>query len=496
MRPGPHPQALSLRALRSATAEGSRSLWPQALSQSTCRFVHNVYEDGGLLLTLQSFAAAIALTASVFSDVSAAQGLKLSLESYPVEIRKDLADPYAKARANPENADAVGSLGRTLQAWEQWEAAHEVYTRAISLAATSFEWHYLDACVLERLARPQDAVAHLQQAVKIRPEYLPARVRLADALLSAGELQQSQAMFAALAREPQAEPLGLFGLGRILALEGKHEEAVQTIQRALTLFPEWGAAQYSLALSLRALGRRNEAEQALQRQIQYGTRWPAVPDPVLAAVSGLRNDSAARFRRAKALVDDGDLTGAIAEFEAALTDDNSLAFAHSSLVKLYGRTGNWAKAEEHYRAALALGSGLAELHYDYGVLLGLQQKWSDAQDAYRRALAINPTYPEAHNNLGQILEKNRQLDAALAEYRNAVQDRPTFRLARLNAGRMLIALGRLRRSDCRVAERDGATRRRSPPLSIRPLDRLRACGSQRRGRPLGNRCTPAGPPVW
>ena len=90
--------------------------------------------NADLLPTLHRLTAALALTAWVSADYSPAQGLKLSIESYPVEIRKDLADPYAKARANPENADAVGSLGRTLQAWEQWEAAHEVYTRAISLA--------------------------------------------------------------------------------------------------------------------------------------------------------------------------------------------------------------------------------------------------------------------------------------------------------------------------------------------------------------------------
>ena len=387
--------------------------------------------------------AALVLTVSVSTERPATQELKLSLEAYPAEIRQDLARPYAEARSRPQDANAVGSLARVLQAWEQWEMAHSMYTRAISLAPGSFEWHYLDACVLERLARPHDAVTHLREAVKIRPEYLAARVRLADALLSAGELTESRKMFAALAREPEAEPLGLFGLGRILATEGKHEEAVQTIQRALVLFPQWGGAQYSLALSLRALGRRNEAEQALQRQIEYGTRWPAVTDPVLSAVSDLRNDSTARFRRARKLADEGDVNGAIAEFEAVLADDKSIALAHSSLVKLYGRIGNWSKAEEHYRAAVALGSGLAELHYDYGVLLGLQQKWDEAQAAYRRAIAINPNYPEAHNNLGQILERSRQFDLALDEYRTAVTDRPTFRLARLNVGRMLIALGRL-----------------------------------------------------
>jgi tetratricopeptide (TPR) repeat protein len=392
--------------------------------------------------TLQTLGAVLALTTSAFAGRAAAQAVTLSLDAYPPEIRKDLAEPYASARAHPKDADAVGPLARILQAWEQWQTAHEMYTRAIALAPGSFEWHYLDACVLDRLARPSDAVAQLREALRIRPDYLAARARLADALFSAGELDDSRTVFAALARDPVAEPLGLFGLGRILASQGKHEEAVQTIQRALALFPEWGAAQYTLALSLRALGRRAEAEQALQRHVEYGTRWPGLDDPVLSKISDLRTDSAARFRRARRLADDGDINGAIAEFEAALATDNSLALAHSSLVKLYGRTGNWAKADEHYRAAVALGSGLAELHYDYGVLLGLQQKWGEAQEAYRRALAVNPTYPEAHNNLGQILERSRQFDAALEEYRTAVLNRPTFRLARFNAGRMLIALGR------------------------------------------------------
>jgi tetratricopeptide (TPR) repeat protein len=387
--------------------------------------------------------AAVVLTAGASVYQSPPAALKLPLDSYPPEIRKDVAGLYEQARSHPADANAAGSLGRILHAWEQWESANDAYRAAIHLAPGSLEWHYLDACVLDRLARPQEAAAQLREALKIRPDYLPARVRLADALFAAGELNESRTMFSSLAAEPQAEPLGLFGLGRIQAAEGKHEEAVRTIQRALTLFPEWGAAQYALALSLRALGRRAEAEQALQLHVQYGTRWPGVDDPLLSEISKLRTDPAARFRRARRLADDGNVNGAIAEFEAALAEDSSLPLAHASLVKLYGATGNWAKAEEHYRAAVASGSGLAELHYDYGVLLGMQQKWAEAADAYRRAIAVNPNYPEAHNNLGQTLERSRQFDAALDEYKAAVQSRPTFRLARFNAGRMLIALGRL-----------------------------------------------------
>ncbi len=383
------------------------------------------------------------VVAHAMSFVQAAPPLpRLPLETYPPSMRASVEPGYREASAHPGDAARTGSLGRLLQAWEQWDSAHDAYARAAVLAPDAFEWHYLDACVLQRLARPADAVARLKEALAIRADYLPARVRLADALLDAGQMEESRRAFDELAREPLAEPEARFGLGRIAAAAGKHEEAVGDFQRAIAFFPEWGGAHYALALSLRALGRREEAQRALEKHVAYGAKWPGIEDPVLAGVSALRLDPAARVRRARKLADDGDVVGAIAEYEAALAADDTLPGAHADVMKLYGRTGNWSKADEHFRAALRLGVDLAELHYDHGVLLGLQAQWDAAAAAYRQAVAINPSHAEAHNNLGQILERNRQLDAALEEYRRALDSRPTFRLARFNAGRMLIALGK------------------------------------------------------
>jgi superkiller protein 3 len=128
--------------------------------------------------------------------------------------------------------------------------------------------------------------------------------------------------------------------------------------------------------------------------------------------------------------------------EAALARDPSFVQAHGNLISLYGRAGNWVKAEEHYRAVVASGIDLGDAHYDYGVLLGLQEKWELAADAYRQAIAVNPRDARAANNLGQVLERQRQIEAALAAYRQAVDSQPTFRLARFNLGRMLLARGR------------------------------------------------------
>ena len=105
---------------------------------------------------------------------------------------------YEATRARPADADATGALAMLLHAWEQWDAAHELYARAAILAPRDFAWRYLDACVLERLARPSEEADRLTQALGIQPDYLPARVKLAGVLLDARQLEDSRTLFTAL----------------------------------------------------------------------------------------------------------------------------------------------------------------------------------------------------------------------------------------------------------------------------------------------------------
>jgi tetratricopeptide (TPR) repeat protein len=366
----------------------------------------------------------------------------IAIEQFPPSARTAVSRASTEAMARPSDASAAGALGRVLHAWEQWESAHQAYSRASTLAPKVFEWPYLDAVVLQRLARHDEAAVRLEQALSASPDYLPARVRLAESLLEAGDLARSGTRFQALLREPAAEPAAQVGLGRIAAREGRHADAIGHFQKAIALFPELGAAYYGLALSYRALGQVDDARRALDEHAKFGARWPALDDPMRDAVAALRDDGAATLQRGVRLAESGDLPGAIAAHEAALARDPSLVQAHTNLVSLYGRAGNFVKAEEHYGAAVKLGGDLGDAHYDYGVLLGQQEKWGLAADAYRKALALNPAHAQARNNLGQLLERQREFEAAASEYRSALESQPAFRLARFNLGRMLLALGR------------------------------------------------------
>ena len=366
----------------------------------------------------------------------------LPLDAYPSAAREAIARAYREAAERHDDAEAIGALARLLHAWEQWEAAHAAYSRAQALAPRALDWQYLDAVVLQRLARHTEASVRFEAALAIAPDYVPGRIKLAEALFESGRLEEARTLFERLLREPTAEPAARFGIGRIDAARARHEAAVGQFEKAIELFPEWGAAHYALALSLRALGRADDAQRALLGHARFGASWPGVADRVLEKVTALRDDAGARLQRGSKLAAAGDLEGAIDCYEAALRLDPSLGVAHADLVKLYGRTQQWEKAEEHHRAAIALGSDLAEAHYNHGVLLGLQQRWDLAAEAYQRAIAVDPLHADAINNLGGIREGRREFEQALELYRRALAARPTFRLARFNAGRMLVALGR------------------------------------------------------
>jgi tetratricopeptide (TPR) repeat protein len=330
-----------------------------------------------------------------------------------------------------------------LQSWEQWSAALAWYQRAQVLAPGTFDWWYLAGIVEARVGRPADAARSFERALQQTPGYLPARLKLAEALFESGDLPASTRAYEAVAAEPAAAPAAHYGLGRIKAAQGDTAGAVTHFEAACRLFPEFGAAHYGLALAYRSLGRVGDAQREMALQQRYTNAWPGVDDPVAARIAPLRDDARAHMERGIAAWKSGQLEEAIKEHEEAVRLQPALAQAHANLIVLYGHETNVAAAETHYRAVVALNSNLGEAHYNYGVLLMEQRRNDDAIAAFRQALVVNPHNGAAHASLGLLLEMRQDVAGAEQEYRLGVQDDPTSRSNRFNLGRALVALGRL-----------------------------------------------------
>ncbi len=359
---------------------------------------------------------------------------------FPV-VREQVEKAFQAAQANPKSADASGALGMILDTYEQYDSAAICYQRARLLDPIVFRWVYYLGWVQAAQGRFGEAEATLREALHLNRGYLPAQLRLAETLLAAGKWEESGRIYESLARRYPGLPEAYYGLGRVRSAQGDHSAAVESLRRACELFPPYGAAHYALAIAYRRTTTGDQARQHFKLYEQNRTATPGVEDPLRAAVADLNRGPLGHMRRGAMLEEAGKTEEALAEQEQALAIDPSLVQIHINLIGLYGRLGQYQKAEEHYRKAVSLNPNQAEAYYNYGVLLRKQGKDTDAQQAFEKAVQINPFFAEAHNGLGVLLERQGQLDEAALHFEQALRNRPNYPLAHFHLGRILVNRG-------------------------------------------------------
>jgi tetratricopeptide (TPR) repeat protein len=373
------------------------------------------------------------------TSVGAQQPLPaVPLDTFPEAPRKALGRALDDARADPADPQRLGRLAMLLHAWEQYETASLLYARAAA-AERRFEWFYLAGLVETRLARHVDAAKLLKEAVALDPTSVPARLALADALFASDEVDAALALYTRLTDGPGA-PHARYGLGRALAARGDTAGALRELETAVALYPEFGAAWYAIGMARRNAGLRDEAGAALAKAQEFGARWPSVDDPLVSHVRALRDDASAHAERGLQRERQGDVTGAIQAYEAALAVDPATVAPRVNLIALYGRQQEWRKAAAHYEALTYAGATVpAEAHYNHGVCLAAQGKIDAAADLFQLAVSLNPQYAGAWSNLGQIAEMRGRIEEAETHYRQAAEQAPADAAPHFNLARMLIA---------------------------------------------------------
>ncbi len=327
----------------------------------------------------------------------------------------------------------------TLHAYERYEAAATVYSRAHILDPENFDWVYLAAVTLMQQGEFDAAVRSFQKALQLRPGDLPAHLHMGQSLIKSGKLDEAENVYKQILDPHSDAPQLWYGLGRVQAARDDHEAAARSYTKACEIFPAYGAAHFALAGELRRLGRRGEAEAQSAAYLKDPTSEPTLPDAALQRVSELNQGVQIHLQRGRTLEQLNKLADSIREHEGALRIDPNNVQAHINLISLYGRTGDATRAAEHFEIAKRLAPGRADAWYNDGVLLFNGQRYSEAENAFRRAVQINPYYAEAHNNLGAVYLFQKRLDDAGKEFREAIANKPDYPLARFQLARVLAA---------------------------------------------------------
>ena len=186
--------------------------------------------------------------------------------------------------------------------------------RRIEKYPADFVAHFNLGAALQGLGRPEEALAYLAEAVRIRPSNATARNNLAVALFAVERLDDAAREFRQALALDAGYQNARYNLARTLAAKGDNGAALTELQAHLSANPDDVEAH---ELTGRLFGQMGKFAEAL---------------PHFRRAAELEPDNAAfLINLGAALASAGDLAGAVPAFERALQVDPSNAVARENL---------------------------------------------------------------------------------------------------------------------------------------------------------------------
>lgn len=272
--------------------------------------------------------------------------------------------------------------------------------------------------------RMEQAAAHFERALMLKPDYAEAQYNLG--LVHAIQARTAQAVVhyeRALTLRPDY-PEAHHNLGVALHALGKTAQAVSHYERALMLQPNYTKAHLNLGIALRALGQLNRAMEHYERALTLEPNYAEAHNALgVAFYSQNKTEQAMTC------------------YVHAIKLKPDYAEAHNNLGTAFYAEGKIEQAIIHYERALALKPDYIAALVNLGLAFAAQDKIEQAIVYYERALMLQPNYAEARYNLGNALVMQGKMDQAVPCYERVLSQRPEDAAAHANLGNALWALG-------------------------------------------------------
>jgi rhomboid protease GluP len=121
----------------------------------------------------------------------------------------------------------------------------------------------------------------------------------------------------------------------------------------------------------------------------------------------------------------GDIDGALVEYQRALELGPDLDFVHYNLGSAYLQKERFDEAISSFQRALELAPNNAATHADLGLVYSLQGRSDDAIASILKALELNPDLTIAHDNLGDIFLETGRFGEAVNSFQRVLELSPS-----------------------------------------------------------------------
>lgn len=217
-----------------------------------------------------------------------------------------------------------------------------------------------------------DALLKLRQAIDSDPNFLEAHLRYMDAFKGVGRGEEVVDMYGNLLKKNPDSPLFHFLYGRTV---GDMNEKRAEFRKALELDPQFYFAQYGIGGSYMIEGRQDEAIVALNRALEMK------PDMVDALVL-----------QGSIYLDKGMPLQARDLLEKAATIDTANSGIYLRLGQAYSQMERFESAEKAFYRAQTISPKEPMIYYYLGLVSEMSGKNQAAVDNYQRFVELAPDH--------------------------------------------------------------------------------------------------------
>lgn len=236
-------------------------------------------------------------------------------------------------------------------------------------------------------------------------------------------------------------PLFHLHFANVLKIQGHLDQSIETLKKVIKLDPNCLSAYNNLGSAYFSQGKFSEAIQAYRTALEkqpdyvdanYNLGLALIKNNELdAAVTLLENllenlptHFAARFHLACTLMRQEKISQAEKHF-LKIEEAHPFHFeTQTNLATCFLKQGALKEARKHYTNALELAPQDTQVLFNLGVIDTQLDNIDTAIQFYQRAIQVNPDFFEAHNNLGTVFLLKQHIGLALHHFKEALRIQP------------------------------------------------------------------------
>lgn len=321
------------------------------------------------------------------------------------------ASKHDSAASKFERARQFFAEGIALHGQGKLAKAKACFAEVLVLQPRHAEALHALGVIEAQAGRPIRAVALIDQALLIRPDYAVAYYNRGNALKDAGRIDAAIASYdRALAIRPNFAK-AVSSRGVLQQSKGQPGDAARSAERALSAKPSAGSAKscYKTGLKLQELHRHDEAVASFDRAITLKPNFVEAYCNRGISLKMLKQFSAA-----------------VASYERAVAIKPDFSQAWYNLALALQDLQQYPAAVASYDRAIAASPQYALAHCARGIVLLNMGQAEEAIASCDRAIVIDADFAKAYATRGAALQALKRIDTAIVSYDRAIAIRPDF----------------------------------------------------------------------